>query len=151
MKLVLLIPLSLMVISDFRSREVSLWHLLLFGWMQIAFAIAGYGLAEAGKNILRNTLICLAVCLFCFVWFRFRGKRVKEMTGLGDLIFIWFLTPVFTYCEFPVFITGSFTVILTAWTIKYLAGKATRDIPLVSGIGICYAFFLIYSFFYQYD
>lgn len=151
MKLVLLIPLSLMVISDFRSREVSLWHLLLFGCMQIVFAIAGYGLAETGKNILCNTLICLAACLFCFVWFRFRGKRVKEMTGPGDLIFIWFLTPVFTYCEFPVFIMVSFTVTLTAWAIVYLTAKATRGIPLISGMGICYAFFLAYSFFYQYD
>lgn len=151
MKLVLLIPLSLLVISDFRSREVCLWHLLLFGSMQIAFAVAGYGMAEAGKNILCNTLLCLAVCLFCIAWFMFRGKRVKKMTGLGDLIFIWFLTPVFTYCEFPVFITVSFTVTLTAWVMVYFAGKATRDIPLISGMGVCYAFFLTYSFFYPYD
>ena len=151
MKLLLLIPLSLMVISDFRSREVCLWHLLLFGSIQITVAIAGYGMAEAGKNMLCNTLICLMIYLFCIAWFRFRGKRVKEMTGLGDLLFIWFLTPVFTYSEFPVFITVSFIVTLTAWVIGYLAGKVTRDVPLISGMGLCYVSFLTYSFIYQYD
>ena len=143
--MLLLIPLILMIISDYRFRNVRLWHLLLFGTMQLSICFYEKGFEITGQNILINILIFLIISGFIalYAWFRFRTK--KELIGWGDILFILCLTPAFSYRQFLFFMIISLSVILAVWLLWLYFKQRVDKIPLVSGLGVCYSVLLIYN------
>lgn len=147
MELLLLAPLLLMIYSDFRYRNILLWHILLFGVIQIAVCIYKYGIVFTGWNAAINTVILLIIGIVVGTYSAFRFKGKKKPIGMGDILFILFLTPFFDYHTFLYFLITSFIVTLVGWAIwHYLLKKTSEDIPLVSGVGICYTLLLIHQF-----
>ena len=145
MEILLLIPLILMVISDYRFRNIRLWHLMIFGVMQLSVCLYEIGFKEVGQNILINVLIFLIISGFIalYAWFRFRNK--KEVIGWGDIIFILCLTPAFSYSHFLGFMIISLSAILVVWFLWSYFRQRVDKIPLVSGLGVCYSILLIYN------
>ena len=146
MELLLIFPLLLMIVQDFRCRNVFLWQLLLFGVMQGGGSIYKYGLTLTTWNVLINVailaIISLTVAVYAFL--RFRGKQ--KIIGLGDVFFILFLTPSFYYLHFLYFLIVSFSLTLIGWLIYIaLVRDKTDKIPLISGVGICYSALLVYN------
>ena len=136
MKLILIFPLLILIISDLISRKVYLWNLVLFGVLQVIFT-KQYGPSLAFHNILFNTIISIIMSLLVWLYMKFRFKYKKEIIGWGDILFIWCMTPVFFPRNFLLFLISSFMFTLIIWFVVNLF-KRTSDIPLISGVGIWY-------------
>jgi len=145
MEILLLIPLFLMIISDYRFRNIRLWHLLVFGAMQLSVCLYEVGFRATGQNILANVLIFLIVSGFIALYARFRFRNRKELIGWGDIIFILCLTPAFSYRHFLGFMIISLSAILVVWLLWSYFRQRVDKIPLVSGLGTCYSLLLIYN------
>ncbi|MDR0894162.1 MAG: hypothetical protein LBN06_02495 [Prevotellaceae bacterium] len=144
--IVLLFPLAGMVYEDFKRRSIPVWLLLLFGALQVGVSVWREGIRMVGVHLLSNLLMmCIigtTVALYCYL--RFRGKR--RVIGWGDILFIAFLTPCLELRTFLLFLIVSLTFTLVGWMLFLLTDKREqREIPLVSGIGICYGAFILYE------
>lgn len=145
MIILLLIILVSLIVSDFKSRSIYIWQLLLFAIAQVIFCLLTFGKAVFIQNILLNgsTLLFLSSCVGVYVMFRFRGKN--KVIGWGDILFAFALTPYFSLSAFLLFIIVSLLLTLGGWALFYMRGYRSKDIPLVSTIGICYSFLLIFN------
>lgn len=146
MVLILIILLIALIIGDFKYRYVYIWQLLLFAAVQTTFCLITLGGMTVFQNLLVNGGITLFVSLLVrlYLFFRFRGKKI-EAIGWGDIIFIFILTPYFPISTFLYFMIISLLLTLGGWGIFYLMGSKSKDVPLVSTLGICYCVFLIYN------
>lgn len=146
MELLLLPSLIFMIYGDFRYRKILLWHVLLFGAIQIGVCIYKYGIVNTGWNTVINTAILLIIGLVVGIYSALRFKGKKRPIGMGDILFILFLTPYFEYRVFLNFLITSFSLTLIGWIIwRYFMKKPSENIPLVSGVGICYSLLIIYQ------
>lgn len=147
MQLVLLIPLVLMILSDYKSRTVVLWQLLLFGVTILIISLAENGLWPTCMNLAINMFLSLLIGLCVYIYFSIKYKSVRSVIGKGDILFILFLTPFFTPRLFLIFMLVSFVVTLLIWVIVTTVrkSKSNSNIPLVSGVGMCLCFLLIYQ------
>lgn len=136
-----------MIISDFKKRYVYIWQLLLFGAVQLIYCFLTFGKEIMTQNALINSifLLFLSLCVGIYIIFRFRKKN--ELIGWGDILFVLCLTPYFDLYRFLLFMIISMVMSLGGWTILYLRGQRSKEIPLVSTLGICYSILLIYDNF----
>lgn len=145
MQLVILIPLVLMILSDYKSRTVVLWQLLLFGITVLITSLVENGLRPTGMNIAINTFLSLLIGLGVYIYFLLKYKSVQSIIGKGDILFMLFLTPFFTPRLFLVFMLVSFVATLLMWGIYTFIRKHNTNIPLISGVGVCLCILLIYQ------
>lgn len=142
----LIIVLMLLIISDFRSRFVYVWQIALFFVVQLIYCYltfdGGYTLLQ---NMIANSvfLLFLSACVWIYVRFRFREK--SQLIGWGDVLFVFALTPYFALPKFLWFMILAMVLSLGGWAVLYLRGRRTKEIPLVSTVGICYGVLLIYD------
>lgn len=144
MQLAILIPLALMILSDYKSRTVLLWQLLLFGVMVLTISLVKNGVVPTLTNTAINVAVSLMIGLCVYLYFWLRCKSVRSVIGKGDILFILFLTPFFTPRLYLIFMVVSFVATLLMWGIYLLAGKRSANIPLISGVGMCLCVLLIY-------
>lgn len=143
---VLLLTLAPLVYQDFKYRRVWLWLLLLFGIMQIAISSYKYGWVQTGYHVLLNVTIIFVISMTVLLYAYFRFRLRKPLIGGGDIVFILLLTPYFPYPFFVVFMLASLLCALVGWSVTVCLYKdASATIPLVSYLGICYAFVIIYN------
>lgn len=145
MQLVILIPLVMMILSDYRSRTVVLWQLLLFGIIVLIISLAENGLRATGMNTAINIFLSLLIGLSVYLYFLLKYKSVQSVIGKGDILFLLFLTPFFTPLLFLIFMLVSFVATLLMWGIYTLIRKRNSNIPLISGVGVCLCILLIYQ------
>lgn len=146
MQLLLLLPLIPLIISDWKYRIIYVWNLALFGLMSFGIAVWQKGLTTIAVVSFQNLLILGIIGCMTGLYIYFRYGKSKKMMGGGDMGFILLLTPVFTNMRtFVIFLIISSALSLTIWHIFKIFGKTTGDIPLVSGIGICYSVLLIFN------
>ncbi len=139
------VPLAAMVISDFRKRNIGIAWLVLFYAITAASAVLAHGWRTALLNTAGNIVFLALLFGFLYIYIRVRKNRFASFgkaIGLGDILFLPALAPVFGVRQFSLFLTASFIVTLVAWSILRLLGRAPSTIPLVSTVGIC---FIIYS------
>ena len=149
MKLLLLIPLIFMIISDYRFRNIRLWHLLVFGILQLSVCIYENGIRMTGQNILMNTAILVIIGGVVMIYSRLRFEGKKELIGWGDILFILCLVPAFSYRHFLGFMIISLSLILLVWLFRAFLKHRVEKIPLVSGLGVCYSVLLIHNIITQ--
>lgn len=145
MKLFILIPLLLMIVSDYKIRKVVLWQLILFGLIVAGVSLAENGLRNACMNLTVNMLLSLFIGLCVYIYFLLRYKSVQSVIGKGDILFILFLTPFFSSRSFLIFMLISFVATLGMWGIVHLIRRKNDPIPLISGLGVCLCALLIYK------
>jgi len=145
MRLLLLIPLVLMIISDYRFRNIRLWHLLFFCILQLSVCIYENGIRMTGQNILINTAILAIIGGAVMVYSRLRFRGRKEVIGWGDILFILCLVPAFSYRHFLGFMIISLSMILLLWLFLAFIKQRVEKIPLVTGLGLCYSVLLIHN------
>lgn len=146
MEWILVFPLMPMIYQDFKSRNVALWQLTLFGIMQIIVCFFKYGAVQTGYIALINLIILASISIAVLVYAYFRFKLKQQLIGSGDIIFILLLSPYFLFPSFLYFLIVSFLVSLLSWWFEgYLRKMRVQNIPLVSYLGICYTIVLIYN------
>lgn len=134
-----------MILSDYRSRTVILWQLLLFGVIVLAVSLLENGLQATGVNMAINIFLSLLIGLCVFLYFLLKYKTVQSVIGKGDILFILFLTPFFAPRIFLIFMLISFVATLLMWGIYILIHKRNDNIPLISGVGLCFCILLLYQ------
>ena len=138
-----LIPTAIMVISDFKHREIVLWILSLFSILSVGAGIYSYGWKTVITNVAYNILLLsyLSIGLLSYLWIRNRRftNPLKRHLGIGDMLFILALTPLFGVREFLLFLLVSMISALVWWLIS---GRQ-KTIPLVGVLGIVLGIYLM--------
>lgn len=141
----MLVPLAAMMVSDWKSRTVSI------AWLVLLFLLAGTGsvftngvetaLVYIGINL--ATLLLTGFALW--VYSRLRGKALGEMGGLGDFLFFVALTPLAAPVDF---VRGAVIVLVSSLLLWLLLRKhfALDTIPLITFCGIPLAGIVILIF-----
>lgn len=144
---ILLIPLSILTISDIRSRTVSSWWLLTFGILNLIFL----GLLDGWKCVLNrivgNLLLLLLIGSFIWVYSKVRHKRLPELFGLGDVLFLVVLLPAFGWAEYVKYIVASSLVGILLWPLFRIVQPLKRGIPMVSVLSLVYLVAFGYKLF----
>lgn len=144
---ILLIPLSILTISDIRSRTVSSWWLLTFGILNLIFL----GLLDGWKcvvnRIVGNLLLLLLIGSFIWVYSKVRHKRLPELLGLGDVLFLVVLLPAFGWMEYMKYIVASSLVGILLWPLFRIVQPLKRGIPMVSVLSLVYLVAFGYKLF----
>lgn len=139
----LLIPTAIMALSDFRSRKIALWSLLLLFALCLPISIYLYGGSAVINHIALNILLLvyLGVGILLYLWIRHRRftNPLRRHLGSGDLLFVLALTPLFAPKEFLIFLLASMIGGLAWW----MASSRKDSIPLVGILGIAFGIYLI--------
>ena len=141
----MLIPTTVMIVSDFRNRGIAVWSLFLFAVLSIGSALYAYGWEAVIYNMAYNIflLFYLGIGIAIYLWFRNRRftNPFEHYLGLGDLLFVLALTPLFGLTEFLIFLLASMIGGLVWWLVSGRYGT----IPLVSIMGIALGIYMIFG------
>lgn len=139
----MMIPTAIMALSDFRSRKITLWSLLLFFALCLPISIYLYGGSAVVGRIVLNILLLayLGTGILLYLWIRYRRftNPLRRHLGSGDLLFVLALTPLFAPKEFLVFLLASMVGGLAWWMVN---GRED-SIPLVGILGIAFGIYLV--------
>lgn len=138
-------PLVAMVESDLRSRRIGVAHLLIFGITLLAVSLIESGWRQMLSNLILNLSATIFLWLMLYVYALLREMRLSEMMGGGDLAFVLTVTPYFGIVDFVTYLIVSSLLTLAAWWVSGVkTTKRSRDIPLVTGLGICLGAVILY-------
>lgn len=139
-------PLLPMMVSDWKERTVGVLWLAAYGTAALTASALENGVRGAlVERMLPGLLVCLVLWVALEAYSILRKKKLTEMLGAGDMVFVLLSTSLFLPLVFVRFLLISFTVILMAWLILGLVGKRQREIPLVTGIGFCLIILVVYK------
>ena len=138
-----MIPAAIMALSDFRSRKIALWSLLLLFALCLPISIYIYGGSVVVNRIVLNILLLayLGTGILLYLWVRHRRftNPLRRYLGTGDLLFMLALTPLFNPKEFLIFLLVSMVGGLAWWMVS----SRKDSIPLVGILGIALEIYLI--------
>ena len=139
----MMIPAAIMALSDFRSRKIALWSLLLLFALCLPVSICLYGGSVVINHIVLNILLLvyLGTGILLYLWIRHRRftNPLRRHLGSGDLLFVLALTPLFAPKEFLVFLLASMVGGLAWWMVN----DRKDSIPLVGILGIAFGIYLV--------
>lgn len=145
MELLPLIPLSFLVYTDYKEKMISIFPLLSFIAIQIFLAVWLFGINILIERVLFNLFILLMLSFGVYIYCKLRRLKVFEMTGLGDILFIIGLAPMFDTKKFLIFLIISLLISLLYWLANFVLRK-DNIVPLVTTIGFSYGIYLIFMF-----
>lgn len=152
MELFSFLPLAFMIRSDFRERVVGVLPLIIFGVLVLLSGGIVYGWKESLFHVVGNgiILIFLAVGVILYLSVKYR-RGINPLTsyfGQGDVWFLLCLTPVFEVMEYAWFLVLSFSLSMIVSLFTASWRQRQYGIPLVSTVGVCYLFYLLYRFIF---
>ena len=138
--LVLLLVLSILIIEDFKTREVSVWALGAYGIGLLLIIL----LSNPSVNSMSYTgnsffsALMLILILFFYSRIRFKEKSFfNEIFGAGDVIFILCSSLIFRPIGFWLFIIlSSVSAIISSLTLSKACGKDLESIPFIGYMGL---------------
>lgn len=145
--ILILIPLVILTISDVRSRTVSSWWLLAFGILNLIFLGLLDGWECVMNRIVGNLLLLLLIGCAIWVYSKVRYKRLPELLGLGDVIFLVVLLPAFELSGYVKYIIASSLVGILLWPLFRFVQPLKRGIPMVSVLSLVYLVAFSYKLF----
>lgn len=146
-QLLLLIPVAVMIISDFKIRMVNIIWLSALGVMGIVVAIYTAGVREALWNSALNLLLLTYLSIAIILYLRLKNRKwvnpLNRHIGTGDLIFLLMLTPLFNIYEYLLFILCTLIGSLVWFALYFLLLRKSHTIPLVGTAGVTFILFII--------
>lgn len=143
LSLLMLAPLTNLIISDFRHREVSLLWLVVLAIGTVCIPIIQDGVPEVLKRSGLNLLMVAYMSVGVLLWSWFKARRVVNpinlYVGLGDLIFFLLLVPLFSFNQYVYLLVGCMVFSLVWWWSALLCGAKPRNIPLIATSSIVVA------------
>lgn len=146
-KLLSILVIMPMIISDLRYRYISLYWLIAFTLTALYLRCYACELYTAFLNIGINVFITLFMLLGTGLYFRIRYRsrqiRFRDCIGTGDILFLFSITLLFEPETFILFLVLSLLFSLAWHSVSVRISGRDKTIPLVATIGVCY---LVYSF-----
>ena len=143
--ILLLIPLVILVISDVRSRSVSSMWLLTFGIFNLILMGITDGWKCVAVRITGNTMLLLVIGLTLLTYAKVRHKRLPEMLGFGDVLFLVAASSAFGWAEYLKYIVLSSVVGILIWPLFRLVQPLKTGVPMVSVLASVYIAALSYK------
>lgn len=129
--LVMLVPLYFMAVSDWKNRTVSIWWLALLFLLTLSYSFLKSGAYLTAIKTGQNIAIILILGLGLYLYSLLRNKKLRELGGLGDLLFFIALTPLFQLEEFIQVTIIMLISSLILWSLLKAKHKL-ESIPLVT-------------------
>jgi hypothetical protein len=160
--LLLVVPVLFVVVQDFRSREVGLLWLILLCAGSLCCAFLTTGLRDTLLNVSLNILLLLYMAAGAVLWLWLKNRIAKkakadnhavvkrktsEYMGMGDIVFVVAVAPLFLLKEFAVFLIVSSAISLLWWIFMGIIAKSKRpaNIPFIGTSGIVFCAFLTFN------
>ena len=137
-RLSMLVPLAVLMVSDWKSRTVgAVWLVLLFV-SALATSASHHGLRMAATFTALNLALLIAIGAVLLVYSRLRAKRLREMLGAGDAFFFAAITPVLPP---EGYLRLCIVLLLSALVLWLMLRKrlSPPNIPLVTFCGVPFA------------
>lgn len=152
--LLMLAPLTILVISDFRTREVSVLWLCVLATGSIVIPVIQDGWTEVLHRSGQNLLLLLYMTAGIFLWAWIKARKpvnpIDRYIGLGDFLFFLILTPIFPFRQYIWLMMGCFVFSLVWWSAAVvLSNKTPRNIPFIATSGIVVAGAIILKVFFE--
>ena len=148
LRLLSIFPLSVMIVSDARSRTVSSWWLSAFGLILVVAGVIEEGWRETLINIVCNLFVIWVIGVSLLAYSKMRKRPLMEMLGAGDVIFLAALTPVFGVEVYLRFLIVSSILALLSWPLFRKMQPGLTGIPLVTVFGVCFIIFILFRVIY---
>ena len=126
--------LGLLVLQDFRKREVSVWTYYMLGAFILFDKYLCQDLAFFYTDFVINQSCVLILVISIWGYALSRCCKLEDVIGKGDLWFFEILAISFSTTIFIWFMNGSFVIALLWWFFT----RSKRNIPLVGIQSICY-------------
>ena len=155
-KSLLLLILLMILYQDLRYQAVS-WIFFLLGFALILYnSIAESKGIDLLIHISINTFFVLfQMCIiYLFSWVKFKRRKniFKSVFGLGDLLFLIMVIPLFSPFKFVVFfLCSSLFTLLTYLLLKALKLYKKERVPLAGLQSLFLIFVLISQFFIKFN
>lgn len=132
----------LLIYQDFSSRAVSVWAIVV---LAIASLLQFYETDGFWMDIVLNLTYLVMVFLLSWIVMVFVFKKTfSNMIGLGDILFLLAIVPLFEIYEFVYWIVISISCSLVFHVlVEKLLKRPQSTIPLVGYLSICLIFFEI--------
>lgn len=137
-------PLAAMAVSDLRSRRIGVIYLIFFAVTLLTASLIEFGWRPVMFNTAFNLLTLLLLWLCLYGYSHLRKMKLPEMIGGGDLAFALAVMPYFSPEGYVLFLIVSSLLTLAVWWASGTGGRRCRDIPLVTGMGVCLGAVVIY-------
>ena len=144
LRLLSIFPLTVMMVSDARSRTVSSWWLSAFWLVLVVAGVVEDGWRVTLINIVCNLFVLLVIGVSLLAYSKMRKRPLMEMLGIGDVIFLAALTPVFGV----EFLIVSAIVALLSWPLFRKMQPGLTGIPLVTVFGTCFIIVILFRAIY---
>ena len=144
LRLLSIFPLTVMMVSDARSRTVSSWWLSAFGLGLVVDGLIEEGWRETLINIVCNLVVLLVMGVSLLAYSKMRKRPLMEMLGIGDVIFLAALMPVFGVDAYLKFLIMSAIVALLSCPLFRKMQPGLTGIPLVTVFGACFIIVILF-------
>lgn len=124
---------------------MSSWWLLTFGILNLIFMGITDGWKCVAIRTFGNLLLLLIVELTLLAYAKVRHKRLPEMLGLGDVLFLVVVSPAFGEAEYLKYIVASSLVGILLWPLFRLVQPLKIGVPMVSVLALGYIVALGYK------
>jgi len=144
-------------IQDFKDRNVFWFLYPSVGVLAFVLHIDSVTFYTALLNISLNLLFVLCLLLICYIYSRFKMQKsfLKEVFGLGDVLFFVFIAFSFSIVSFIILFVFALVFALLLHFI-FQNKKTEKTVPLAGymslffGVIYCLTFFMNYNFLYAY-
>ena len=141
------IPMIVMIITDFSTRKVSVLWLGLFILCICVLSFATNGLMVCLWNMLINLVLLIYLSAGICIYLKLKTRRwvnpLNKYIGSGDLWLFIGLTPLFGLEGYLLFTLTSLLLSLVLWSAVFIFSKKQFSIPLVGVVGIIFCIWTI--------
>lgn len=128
-----MIPATLMSVSDFRNRQVSLLSTIAFLLCSALYSVLRNGLLDFLMMTICNLFLLVVFYVLLLAYFYIRDKKfcsiIDRAFGEGDVLFLVGVCFLLDYSEYCLFI-GVSCLVGTIWARV----RSSRDVPFI-GLG----------------
>jgi hypothetical protein len=148
-----LLALSLIIYQDFKYRAISWWTIPLLFLSSIGVAIHSFYFDW--KVIIVNLTLVAFQYLGVTLYFSIKNQKIINITrhylGLGDLLFLLAITPLFAPLHFCCFLIGSLLLTLILTVLLSLLNRTLKTIPLAGFLSLYLLLLIPLTRIFQYS
>ena len=151
--LLMLAPLTTLIVSDFRSREVSVMWLGVLAIGTVCIPILQDGWPEVLRRSGLNLLLILYMSAGIVMWGWVKARKfvnpINVYIGLGDFLFFLILVPLFPMRQYAWLLVACMVFSLVWWgAASLLKKRPPKNIPFIATSGIVLAGAIVFKVFF---
>lgn len=148
LKLILVAIFAVVLYQDFASRLVYWFLYPLIGILAFAVQLNSLPIEIALANLGCNLLFVGIILAISMIYLRFRKLDLKNMFGIGDLLFFLFITATFSMVSFVILFVFSLVFSLVLHVVLNLK-KEQSTVPLAGYMSLFFGVVYLVTFYFS--